>query len=50
MFEYEEALNFPTNNTTSGSVLCNFSKMLPNGSMVDATEIVREALANAAGY
>jgi hypothetical protein len=50
MFEYEEALNFPTNNTMSSSVQCKFHTNDREGRAVDGTEIVRERLANAAGY
>ena len=50
MFEYEEALNFKTNNTASGSVQCRFETISPDGSRKDETEIVREKMANAAGY
>lgn len=50
LFEYEEAVLFPTDNTTSGSVQCKFSAINRGGQMIDATEIVREQLANAAGY
>jgi hypothetical protein len=50
MFEYEEALNFDTNNTTSGGVLLRFNTFSRDGKWVDGTEIVRENLANAAGY
>jgi hypothetical protein len=50
MFEYEEAVNFPTNNAMSSSVQCKFSVINSDGSWRDGTEIVREKLANSAGY
>ena len=46
MFEYEEALEFPTNNATSGSVLCNFHQTLKDGTIVDANEVYRQRMAN----
>ena|ERR1035437_709633 len=50
MFEYEEALNFPTRNVMSGSVQLRFTQPLPNGGSRDATENVRENLKDSAGY
>ena len=46
MFEYEEALEFPTNNTMSGSVLCNFYQTLKDGTQVDGSEVLRQRMAN----
>lgn len=46
MFEYEEALEFPTMNTMSGSVLCNFHQTLKDGTIVDANEVYRQRMAN----
>jgi hypothetical protein len=46
MFEYETALEFPTNNTMSGSVLCNFYQTLKDGTQVDASEVLRQRMAN----
>ena len=50
MFEYEAALNFETNNVMSSSVQCKFVTTSQDGRQHDATEIVREKLANSAGY
>jgi hypothetical protein len=46
MFEYEEALEFPTMNTMSGSVQYNFHQTLKDGTLVDASEIYRQRMAN----
>jgi hypothetical protein len=46
MFEYEEALEFPTNNTMSGSVLCNFYQTMKDGTQVDGSEVLRQRMAN----
>ena len=46
MFEYESALEFPTMNTMSGSVQCNFHQTLKDGTLVDASEIYRQRMAN----
>jgi hypothetical protein len=50
MFEYEAAVNFETNNITSSSVQIKFHTTAHDGTRIDATEIVREKLANSAGY
>jgi hypothetical protein len=41
--EYEQAVNFPTNNISSSSVICQFRL---NGSVDAGTEYVRKQLAN----
>ena len=46
MFEYETALEFETNNSMSGSVLCNFYKTLKDGTVVYAGEEYRQRMAN----
>jgi hypothetical protein len=48
MFEYEEALAFPTRNRMSGSVLCRFMICNPDGTQRDGAELIRERLANSA--
>jgi len=50
MFDYEEAVNFPTNNIMSESIQLRFDQFNSKGGRVDGVEIVREKLANAAGY
>jgi len=44
--EYRDAIDFPTNNTTSHSVLCQFKTVNEQGQEIDATNVYRNIVAN----